>query len=337
MGIVQVDKKNDPKARKVIFHNATAPPLWLRNPHIQTLWPQFTRKKPHVQLARERVEMADGDFIDLAWSVNDNRYPVLVLHGLEGSLESHYALPTIHALNAAGFKAGFMHMRGCSGEPNRLTRSYHSGATEDLAAILSHLTKSGRHAVAAVGFSLGGNLLLKYLGEFGSGAGLRAAVAISVPFKLKDAAQRLTQGFSRLYQVHILNQLKHSYKKKFETRTSPLNINLKNIRSIYEYDDQITAPLNCFKGVEDYYSRCSCHGYLKNITTSTLILHAQDDPFMYERSIPHAEELGPGIHLELYRHGGHVGFVQNTMCQTDYLTDRIIPDYLLSQLGDPEK
>jgi predicted alpha/beta-fold hydrolase len=327
-----VDKKNSFITRNAIVSETTVPPLWLRNPHLQTLWPKFARKNIQLHLSRERVELADGDFIDLTWSVNDNRHPVLVLHGLEGSLESHYALPTLHALNTAGFKAVFMHMRGCSDEPNRLTRSYHSGATEDLAEIISHLNKSGRPAVAAVGFSLGGNLLLKYLGESGSGAGLRAAVAVSVPFKLKDAAQRLTQGFSRLYQVHILNQLKHSYRKKFETRTSPLNINLKNIRSIYQFDDQITAPLNGFKGVEDYYSKCSCHGYLKKITTPTLILHAQDDPFMYERSIPGTEELGPGIHMALYKHGGHVGFVHGTMGQSHYLTDRMIPGYLLSQL-----
>ncbi len=310
-----------------------APPAWLRNPHLQTLWPKLFRPLPNLRLRPERIELADGDFIDLAWAADSSGPIVLILHGLEGTLRSHYALPTMQALAQAGYQPVFMHLRGCSGEANRLPRSYHSGASEDLAEVLASLRASGRPVAAAVGFSLGGNLLLKYLGEAGGDALLRAAVAISVPFVLADAARRLEQGFSRIYQHYLLTRLKRAYLRKFSTIPSPLRIDLNKIATLWDYDQQVTAPLNGFAGAEDYYARCSCLGFLPRIITPTLILHAQDDPFMYGHDIPAQDQVGPGVTLAIQAHGGHVGFIDGHLpWRTGCLIDRLLPAFFNQQL-----
>lgn len=293
-----------------IVHSPFRPAWWLRNPHLQTLWPTLLRPRRALPLTRDRVELPDGDFIDLS-GVDGTQGPVvLVLHGLEGSLDSHYAQGTLAALATKGYRPFFMHFRGCSGSPNRLARSYHSGATEDLLSLLEHLRgQLGQAPFAAVGYSLGGNLLLKYLGERPPPIPLQAAVAISVPFQLRDAMARLDRGFSRLYQRHLVGRLRASYQRKFATRTSPLGVDVSQLRSFFEFDDQVTAPLHGFAGAEDYYARCSCRQFLARIQTPTLILHARDDPFMFPHTLPSAAELGPAMRLEVSERGGHVGFV----------------------------
>jgi predicted alpha/beta-fold hydrolase len=217
------------------------------------------------------------------------------------------------ALTGAGYRAMLMFLRGRSGEPNRLPRSYHSGATEDLAAVLEQLAAGpGGEPLAAVGFSLGGNQVLKYLGETERPL-IRAGVAVSVPFLLRDAMLRLDLGASRLYQRHLLGSLKRSYRTKFARMPSPLRVDLGELRNLFDYDERVTAPLNGFAGAEDYYSRCSCRPYLSRIRVPTLILHAQDDPFMFPHTVPREDELGPGVALELTRRGGHVGFVAGAL------------------------
>jgi len=234
---------------------------------------------------------------------------VQFVHGLEGSLDSHYAGSLMGRLAREGFRPIFMHLRGASGEPNRLDRAYHSGASDDLAAIIAALAQDAEGPPhLAIGFSLGGNLLLKYLGERDETL-LGGAVAISVPFVLRDAMLRLELGVSRIYRRHLVTRLKDSYRRKFRRRPSPLTVDLDAIRDFNAFDDRITAPLNGFQGVFDYYQRASCRQYLPGIDTPTLIIHAVDDPFMFPTTVPFAHELGPGITLELARHGGHVGFV----------------------------
>lgn len=310
-----------------------SPPVWLRNPHVQTLWPKMWRTLPQLPLQRERLELGDGDFIDLAW-VQDCRGPiVLMLPGLEGDLRSHYPLPVLAALAASGFRPVFMHLRGCSGEPNRLPRSYHSGAVEDLAEVLALLRASNRPVAAAIGFSLGGNLLLRYLGIGGEAALLHTAMAVSVPFVLGDAARRLEHGGSRIYQRYLLNRLKHSYRLKFAAMPSPLNVDLDRIRTLRQYDEAITAPLNGFTGADDYYTRCSSIGYLRRIAVPTLILHSLDDPFMYPHTVPHPDQLGPGVQLALQPHGGHVGFIEGSRpWASTCLIDRLAPAFFREQL-----
>ncbi|WP_295403611.1 hydrolase [uncultured Thiocystis sp.] len=288
------------------------PAWWLPGAHLQTLWPSLTRHRPSADLIRRRVELADGDFIDLA--LGGSAGPrVLIVHGLEGNLDSHYAGSLVATLAREGFRPIFMYLRGCSHEPNRLDRAYHSGATEDLAEVLAALRQDEDEPLAAaVGFSLGANLLLKYLGET-ERPPIGAAIAVSVPFVLRDAMLRLNLGVSRLYRRHLLNRLKSNLRRKFAGRPLPLAVDLDDIRDFNQFDDQITAPLHGFAGVFEYYSRASCRPFLSHIETPTLIVQAADDPFMFPTTLPWEHELGPGVTLELAAHGGHVGFIAGTL------------------------
>lgn len=306
------------------------PPFWLRNPHIQTLWPKLFRKRPDLPLTTERIDLADGDFIDLTRIVGCKGPVVLLLHGLEGNLDSHYALPTMACLAAANLQPVFMHLRGCSHEPNRSARTYHSGAIEDLEEVLLALRNTNRPVTAALGFSLGGNILLRYLGMRGDTALLQTAMAVSVPFVLADAADRLEQGGSRLYQLYLLTKLKQAYQRKYRNTPSHLQVNLDDIQTIRQYDEHITAPLNGFSGAADYYRRCSSMNYLSTITTPTLLLHSRDDPFMYAHTAPRADQVGSGVRLVLLPHGGHAGFILGTWpWRTTYLVDQLAPTFFL--------
>jgi predicted alpha/beta-fold hydrolase len=296
------------------------PAWWLPGGHAQTLWAAVTRRTPRIACTQERLELPDGDFVDLVHAGHPAGPTVLVLHGLEGSLHSPYALGMLAAIAAAGWHAVLLHFRGCSGVPNRRARSYHSGDTGDIAFLLDRLARAGdgdplwrgkrAKGLAAVGFSLGGNALLKYLGERGGAAPLCAAVAVSVPFQLADAADRLARGFSRLYQWRLLRSLKAKVRAKralldglIDTRT------VADLATFRAFDDAVTAPLHGFAGVDDYYARSSSRGYLRRIERPTLILHARDDPFMTPAAIPRSDELSDRVELELLGHGGHVGFV----------------------------
>jgi len=310
-----------------------SPPWWLQSPHLQTLWPKFFRRIPQLELREERLELADGDFIDLAWVERATGPIVLMLHGLEGNLRSHYARPVLSTLAGTGFQPVFMFLRGCSGEPNRLSRTYHSGAAEDLAEVLALLAASGRPVFAALGFSLGGNLLLRYLGIHGSEALVQTAMAVSVPFVLGDAAKRLEKGPSRIYQRYLMNRLKRSYLRKFAETPSPIQVDLEKIHTLWQYDEQITAPLNGFQGADDYYHQCSSIHYLKDITVPTLILHSQDDPFMYPHNVPTQEQVGPGVELAIQAHGGHVGFIEGARPgANECLIDRLAPAFFQRNL-----
>ena len=288
------------------------PAWWLPSPHLQTIWPSLARPRPRPTLASRRIELSDGDFIDLA--IGDGTGPrVLIVHGLEGDLDSHYAGSLVARLAREGFVPVFMHLRGCSGEPNRLDRTYHSGASEDLAEVLAALaTDPEGPPAAAVGFSLGANLLLKYLGERDRPL-LQHAVAVSPPFVLRDCMLRLNLGSSRIYRRYLITRLKQGYQAKFTDRPSPLDLDLDAIDDFNSFDEQITAPLSGFDGVFDYYNRASCRQFLPNIQTPTLIIHAVDDPFMFPTTVPFEHELGPGITLELARQGGHVGFISGAL------------------------
>jgi predicted alpha/beta-fold hydrolase len=275
-----------------------------------------------MQLRQRRLELSDGDFIDLSVPDDTSGPRVLIIHGLEGGLDSHYSPALILRLVDSGFQPLFMHLRGAGEEPNRLARSYHSGATEDLDEVLQQLAEDPQGPLAAaVGFSLGGNLLLKYLGEQEQPL-IERAVAVSVPFVLRDAMLRLDIGFARLYREYLVGRIKASYRNKFARRPSPLQVDLDAIRSFNQFDDQVTAPLHGFAGVFDYYQRASCRGYLPQIETPTLIIHALDDPFMFPSTVPFEHELGPGVRLELARRGGHVGFIDRD--RPGWLESRII-------------
>jgi len=262
-----------------------------------------------LRLEPERLELPDGDFLDLVWTGSAEGPVVIVLHGLEGSLRSHYAAGLMALLARRGYRAAFLHFRNTR-EPNRLPRSYHSGETGDLAHLVGHVTaRTGRSAFAAVGYSLGGNVLLKWLGENGADAPLGTAVAVSVPFDLGEAANRMAQGASRLYQWRLVGSLCRSYRRKFARMPSPLTVDLRRLRTFRQFDDAVTAPLHGFAGVDDYYGRSSSRPFLARIRVPTLLLHSRDDPFMWPHTPPTSGQLSPSVRLELSEHGGHVGFV----------------------------
>jgi predicted alpha/beta-fold hydrolase len=313
------------------------PAWWCRGPHLQTLWPALFRFWPSQPLRRERLELPDGDFIDLDWTCNDAGPIVILLHGLEGNHRSHYARGMLQVLPQAGMRAVLMHFRGCSGEPNRLARAYHSGETGDLDFLVATLRQREPHTpIMAVGYSLGGNVLLKWLGEQGAQAGLRCAVAVSVPLLLYDSTRHMTRGFSRFYQWWLVRLLKRSYLRKNRHRPGPLpEHEVRGLRNFYDFDDRITAPLHGFTDAMHYYTVSSSRQYLTRIRIPTLMLQAADDPFMPDSVIPAARELSASIQLDVHRHGGHVGFVAgNLPWRPRYWLEQRIPRWLQQQLSD---
>ncbi|MHB8255440.1 MAG: hydrolase [Acidiferrobacter sp.] len=285
-------------------------PWWARNPHCQTVLGALTGRGRPEPLIRERIILGDGDFVDLDWLAEAPAQGplLLVLHGLEGSSRSLYIRRLLRSCRHRQWRAVVMHFRGCSGEPNRLARSYHCGETGDLDCIIRILAARDASGICAVGFSLGGSVLLKWLGEQQTGSRLMAAAAVSVPFDLDGAAERLNRGFSRVYQWVLLRWLKRSQARKAKILRQKWRPR-RALRTFRDFDDAVTAPLHGFTGADDYYQKASCRPYLRHITVPTLILQAADDPFLMSGHVPSTHELSPHIHLELSAHGGHVGFV----------------------------
>jgi predicted alpha/beta-fold hydrolase len=313
--------------------NQFKPAWWLPNPHLQTLWPVFLRRNmKNITLERERIELPDGDFVDLDWIGRERVAPlVLILHGFEGSIESHYAKGMLSKIDEHGWRGVFMHFRGCSGEPNRLPRGYHSGETTDVTYIVNLLRERDKQSsIAVIGFSLGGNVLLKWLGETGKDNPLQAAIAVSVPFELHKAVARIQNGFSRCYQWYFLKCLRERLTHKFQSVPGHIDsAALQAVQTIGDFDDQYTAPLHGFTGVDEYYTVASSRQYLSSIAVPTLILHAKDDPFMSEDVIPEKHELSPHVTLEVTESGGHVGFVMGKYpWRPEYWLEQRIPDFL---------
>lgn len=282
------------------------------------------------------MELPDGDFLDLDWLGPAADCLVVVLHGLEGSSSSHYVRALAHNLAAFDIPSVVMHQRGCSGEPNRLARFYHGGETRDLRRVLEHCRRRRPDArLYAVGFSLGGNILLKWLGESPDSL-LDAAAAVSVPFRLDLGAQRLEHGLSRLYQAHLVNGMKRSVDRKRRRMPHPVDRRaLSRCRTFEQIDTCLTAPLHGFRDARDYYARSSCRRFLGSIRTPTLIVHSLDDPFMTPAAVPGEEELSSAVTMELSRRGGHCGFVAGaTPFQPRYWLDRRLPEFIRSRMGN---
>ncbi len=317
------------------------PAWWLNNPHLQTIYPALLRGPQALVRRRERLATPDADFIDLDWYGDGDSPLVILLHGLSGSSHSSYILGLQRALLAQGFASVAMNFRGCSGVSNRLARCYHSGETEDVDFLYRTLRQ--RHpcrAMAAVGFSLGGNVLLKWLGERGGQLDLFAAVAVSVPLVLSECATRLDYGFSKIYRDRLLAELKQYMSNKLshlqaigaDIEVSKLRDlgDLSAIRSFWQYDDRVVAKLHGFAGVDDYYRRSSSRQFLPKIRVPTLLIQAADDPFMTPAVLPEPGELAPQVTLELHQSGGHVGFVAGCRgLKADYWLDSRIPGFLM--------
>jgi len=301
-------------------------PAWLPGGHAQTLWP-LLRKDALPGYRRQRWNTPDDDFIDLDWIDGPVVAPLLVLfHGLEGSSGSHYARAVMHAVERRRWRGVVVHFRGCSGEPNRLPRAYHSGDSEEIDWILRRLEQSG--PVFATGISLGGNALLKWLGERGSAASrlVTAAASISAPLDLASSDAALSRGVNRLYARHFLNSLIPKALAKLDR--FPGLYRAEQVRvacSLHAFDDVVTAPLHGFRNVADYYARSSARQFLGGIEVSTLLVNSMNDPFLPASALPGPSQLSPSVLLETPAEGGHVGFVSGAFPGTlNWLPSRIL-------------
>jgi len=317
------------------------PAWWLRNCHLQTIYPALLRKPPTVpQLWRERIITPDGDFLDLDYCGTGDGPLVIMLHGLTGSSESGYIKGLQIEFLRRGWRSVVMNFRGCSGEPNNKARSYHSGETEDLQFIYETLRqREPETRFAAIGFSLGGNVLLKWLGEQGGRVRLSAAVAVSVPLLLNLCATKLDKGFSKLYRANLLAELKAYMSDKLaHLARNGLHAEAAKIRelgdctkitSFWQYDNIVVAVLFGFKDVHDYYQRASSRQFLRYLQVPTLIIQADDDPFMTPAVLPTHHELSAHVQLEVTRGGGHVGFVTcQGLFKPRYWLEERIPAFL---------
>lgn len=292
------------------------PAWWLSNPHAQTIFRSLIKRQKAPITQFERLELPDGDFIDLAWATHHLKPDtplVVLLHGLGGDINSTYVAGQLKAYNLHGWRAVFMHFRGASDTPNRLSRTYHSGETGDLNFLLQTLNqREPKTKKAVVGVSLGGNVLLKWLGEQGAQSLIHASIAISAPFDLKMLVTHMNHGFSRIYQKHLIQNLHALFKRKqkqYPEALAPYLKQLNALNSFWAFDEHITAPLHGFASADAYYQQSSSRQFLKHIKTPTLILHAKDDPFMPPEAIPEPHELSSDIVFELSAKGGHVGFI----------------------------
>ncbi len=325
----------------MIVNSAFKPAWWLTNTHAQTVYSTLMRRVKAPIDRVERLELPDGDFIDLAWA--NNGLPadaplVIVLHGLGGSVDSTYVAGQLRAYHRAGWRGVLMHFRGASEEPNRLPRAYHSGDTGDLDFLLNTLAaREPNTKKALVGVSLGGNVLLKWLGEQGAQSLVHAAVAVSVPYQLRLVADRMNQGVSRLYQKHLLGRLRAVFRRKLKAYPDalPWSIEaLEALRCFWTFDEQVTAPLNGFSHVHAYYREASSLPYIIHIKTPTLLIHALDDPFMTPDVLPCVDALPPQVTLELSRRGGHVGFIAGRVPgRAEYWLDQRVPAFLRDYLA----
>ncbi|WP_144211176.1 hydrolase [Shewanella donghaensis] len=309
------------------------PPWWAVSPHIQTILPVFFKvAKPDID--RLRQELPDGDFIDLDWlgTPKNGQSILVILHGLEGSSDSHYVRRMLQTAKENNLCAVVHHHRGCSGEPNRLARSYHSGDTDDIRFTLTQLhAQFPESPLYAVGYSLGGNVLAKYQGEEGDNSLLTKTIIVSAPLWLAACAKKLEKGFSTVYQQHLIKQLQAKMQQKVAQQNlvekMPISKDkIEQLSTFYLFDDHITAPLHGFIDVNDYYQKASGKPYLKAVGKSTLVIHAQDDPFMTDDVIPAAVELSEHVEYELHPNGGHVGFISGGLPWKPrfYLESRII-------------
>jgi predicted alpha/beta-fold hydrolase len=328
-----------------IISSVFEPAWWLRNRHAQTMYPAFPWSgAPKIRLRSESLDLPDGDITVVDWMESgpgpDSGAPVLViLHGLEGSADSPYARMLLKAAAEHGWRAAVLHFRDCGDYRNRLPRRYHAGETNDIRYFLESLRAAGHEGpMVAAGYSLGGNVLLKYLGENGVSTPLDAAAAVSVPMNLHDSSRALSSGFSRIYQRHLIKKMKKAACRKFDQYTAAFDWQkMMSAKTFAEFDDAITAPLHGFSGKDEYYDRCSSGRFLTDIRIPTLIINSLDDPFMTPAAIPAADKLSDSVQLELSEHGGHVGFVgAGPPWNPDYYLPRRIIEFLDNRIAESE-
>ncbi len=299
----------------VIFESAYQPPFLFHNGHLQTIYPALVRRLSPSLYQRERIETPDKDFLDLDWARVGSTKMAILSHGLEGSSYRHYMVGMARILNRCGWDALAWNYRSCSGETNRQLRLYHNGSIDDLDVVIRHALRSGVYdTVGLIGFSLGGNLTLVYLGskEYPVDHRIRRATVFSVPCDLAAGASQMAKWSNRLYLRRFLISLHEKIKAKMQLMPGAINDNGYDlIRNFKDFDDRYTAPIHGFRNAEDYWARCSSGQFIPSIDIPTLIVNALDDPFLAGGCYPvEAASQSRYVLLEMPKSGGHVGFVQ---------------------------
>ena len=285
-------------------------PAFLFSGHLETIYPALMRSID-VSYERERISTPDQDFLDLDWLRQNSKRLVIISHGLEGNSSRGYMKGMARACFGQGFDVLAWNFRGCSNEMNRQLRFYHSGATEDLDAVVTHARNQGYTEIYLVGFSLGGNLTLKYLGEKKPWPELRRAIVFSTPLDLYSSCLKISKPANRIYAKRFLSSLKDKVRCKSAIMMGLDLKNLDKVKTILDFDDRYTAPLHGFSDAMDYYTKCSSIHFIQSITVPTLIVNAANDPFLSELCYPVALCVNHSfIKLESPKHGGHVGFAQ---------------------------
>jgi len=316
-----------------MIQQSTFKPAWyLKNPHAQTLLANLIHPQP-PQVSFETVNLPDGDTLEIARGTATGPNTVLLLHGLEGSLRSAYAQRLINTLNQQNIPVAFMFFRGCNGKPNNKVRSYHSGETEDLKSVINYLKKSGSEKIALVGYSLGGNITLKYMGEQQTDDSIVCATAISVPMVLSICAERMNRGFSRIYQYGLMRRLINKVQQKQHLLSAAgMSDKPESLKTFVEFDNTYTAPSHGFNDAQHYYQSCSSRQFLNDIKKPTLMIHSKDDPFMTEAVLPGENEISEKVTLELSDNGGHVGFIGGKLMKPEFWLEQRILDFIKTHL-----
>lgn len=308
-------------------------PRWLLGGHAQTIYPQFLRR-PRVAYRRERVNTPDGDFWHFDWldaPAAPDAPVVALFHGLEGGADSSYALLLMQHLAARGWRGVIPHFRGCGGgDPNLLPRAYHSGDHEEVGGMLQAVRARVDPAstLYAVGVSLGGSALLNWIGRAGGQAAfvLRAAATVSVPLDLTAAGHAIGRGLNRIYTAHFLHTLKPKALAMAARFPGTLDAaRIRRVRTMWDFDEVVTAPLHGFRGADDYWARASSKPWLAHVELPTLVLNARNDPFVPAASLPAARDVARAVSLEQPAAGGHAGFMTGPIPgQLDWLPRRLL-------------
>jgi len=314
----------------IIQDNKLKPNIFFKNKHINTIYRHFIYKK-HIKYKRERIQTKDMDFLDLDISSIKSHKLILAIHGLEGNSHSNYIQSLVNKSNSSNYDVIAINLRGCSGEPNKKLSSYHSGRTEDIWDVVQYINKHYLYKeINIVGYSLGGNLTLKFMGEYANKLpnNIISAVAISTPCDLKGSAQQLSKGFNKIYEYRFLKSLRKKSKDKFlqfPNHTLEENKVLKS-KNFKDFDNYFTAVANNFKGAEDYWEKSSCKQFLGYIKKTSLLISALDDPFLSNSCYPYKEaKHSKHFYFLPTKYGGHVGFYKNFKLKDNtWLDDTIL-------------
>ncbi len=293
-------------------HTPYTPPRFLFSPHLETIFPSLIRRVTLQPYTRERIETPDNDFLDLDWLKKGSDKLVIISHGLEGNSTRAYIKGMAKVFFNNGYDVLAWNYRGCSEEMNRQLRFYHSGATDDLNVVVDHaIDKKGYKEIYLIGFSLGGNITLKFLGEKQPREQIKKGVAISVPMELKTSCAKISEPANWIYSRRFLKSLKAKILTKAALMDGLDVTNIHQIKTLKDFDDRYTAPLHGFKDAYDYYAKCSSLHFLSGIKTPALIVNTTNDPFLSKECFPtEAVKDHPFITMEILLRGGHVGFTQ---------------------------